>query len=193
VLYEPRLRGSRSEARSVVSASASPFGFRRGDVGELVEVPAEQEAIREIVALRAQRKPLRAIAEAVAAKGHRLSGGRAPGCGLGTQRLRRHAQADRNDNAAAPRRMAVHEALALGLRYPQDDVAVALLQSAQRPELVHNGRRHPNEIVAVLRALRLDADSSPGQRPRDRRIGGGRDGDADHAVKRGVGPVTRDQ
>jgi len=33
----------------------------------------EQEAIREIVALRAQGKPLRAIAEAIAAKGHRLS------------------------------------------------------------------------------------------------------------------------
>ena len=31
-----------------------PFGFRRGDGGELVEVPAKQEAIREMVELRAQ-------------------------------------------------------------------------------------------------------------------------------------------
>jgi putative DNA-invertase from lambdoid prophage Rac len=41
-----------------------PFGFRRGDGGELVPHEAEQEAIREIVALRAQGKALRAIAEA---------------------------------------------------------------------------------------------------------------------------------
>ena len=50
-----------------------PFGFRRRDGGELVEVPAEQEAIREIVAMRAQEKALRSIAGAVAAKGHKLS------------------------------------------------------------------------------------------------------------------------
>jgi hypothetical protein len=41
-----------------------PFGFRRGDHGELVSHEAEQEAIREIVALRAQGEPLRAIAQA---------------------------------------------------------------------------------------------------------------------------------
>jgi DNA invertase Pin-like site-specific DNA recombinase len=52
-----------------------PFGFRRGgpDGGELVPYEAEQEAIREIVSLRAQGKALRAIAQAVAAKGHKLS------------------------------------------------------------------------------------------------------------------------
>jgi putative DNA-invertase from lambdoid prophage Rac len=50
-----------------------PFGFRRGESGELVPYEAEQEAIREIVSLRAQGKALRAIAEAVAAKGHKLS------------------------------------------------------------------------------------------------------------------------
>jgi putative DNA-invertase from lambdoid prophage Rac len=50
-----------------------PFGFRRGDAGELVEIVAEQEAIREMVALRAQGKALRAIAEAIQANGHRLS------------------------------------------------------------------------------------------------------------------------
>jgi len=41
--------------------------------GELVPHEAEQGAIREIVALRAQGKPLRAIAEALVAKGHKLS------------------------------------------------------------------------------------------------------------------------
>ena len=41
----------------------------------LVLVPheAEQEAIREMIALRAQGRPLRAIAAAVAAKGYRIS------------------------------------------------------------------------------------------------------------------------
>jgi putative DNA-invertase from lambdoid prophage Rac len=41
-----------------------PFGFRRGDDGELVPHAAEQQAIREIRRLRAQGRPLRAIAEA---------------------------------------------------------------------------------------------------------------------------------
>jgi len=41
-----------------------PCGFRRGDDGELVSHEAEEEAIREIVALRAQGEPLRAIAQA---------------------------------------------------------------------------------------------------------------------------------
>jgi len=54
-----------------------PFGFRRGDDGELVEVPAEQEAIREMVAHRAQGKALRAIAEAMQATGS--GGGRSEG------------------------------------------------------------------------------------------------------------------
>jgi hypothetical protein len=42
-----------------------PSGFRRGDDGELVPHEAEQEAIREMVALGAQGKALRAIAEAM--------------------------------------------------------------------------------------------------------------------------------
>jgi hypothetical protein len=50
-----------------------PFGFQLGDDGELVPHEAEQEAIREMIALRAQRKALRAIAEAMQAKGHRIS------------------------------------------------------------------------------------------------------------------------
>jgi putative DNA-invertase from lambdoid prophage Rac len=50
-----------------------PFGFERGDDGSLVRVEAQQEAIREIAALRAQGWSLRAIAAAVRAKGHSIS------------------------------------------------------------------------------------------------------------------------
>jgi hypothetical protein len=39
------------------------FGFRRRDAGELVPQDPEQEAIIEIVALLAQGRPLRAIAD----------------------------------------------------------------------------------------------------------------------------------
>jgi putative DNA-invertase from lambdoid prophage Rac len=62
------------KARGRYLGGKVPFGFRRGDDGgELVPYEAEQEAIREIVSLRAQGKALRAIAQAVAAKGHKLS------------------------------------------------------------------------------------------------------------------------
>jgi putative DNA-invertase from lambdoid prophage Rac len=61
------------KARGRYLGGKVPFGFRRGNDGELVPHEAEQEVIREIVALRAQGKPLRAIAEAVVAKGHKLS------------------------------------------------------------------------------------------------------------------------
>jgi putative DNA-invertase from lambdoid prophage Rac len=61
------------KARGRYLGGKVPFGFRRGETGELVLHEAEQEAIREIVTLRAQGEPLRAIAEAVAVKGHRLS------------------------------------------------------------------------------------------------------------------------
>ena len=46
-----------------------PFGFRRGDEGELIPHEAEQEAIREMVALRAQGKALRTIADTARAEG----------------------------------------------------------------------------------------------------------------------------
>ena len=46
-----------------------PFGFRRGESGELVPHKAEQEAIREMAALRAEGKALRVIAAAA----HRIS------------------------------------------------------------------------------------------------------------------------
>src|SRR5271165_6769258 len=61
------------KARGRYLGGKIPFGFRRGETGELVEVPAEQEAIREMVALRVQGKGLRAIAEVMQAKGHRIS------------------------------------------------------------------------------------------------------------------------
>ena len=61
------------KARGRYLGGKVPFGFRRGETGELVEVPAEQEAIREMAALRAQGKALRAIAEEMQAKGFRIS------------------------------------------------------------------------------------------------------------------------
>src|SRR6202042_3386539 len=60
-------------ARGRYLGGKMPFGFRRGESGELVPHEGEQEAVREMVALRSQGKALRAIAEAVAAKGHKLS------------------------------------------------------------------------------------------------------------------------
>jgi putative DNA-invertase from lambdoid prophage Rac len=61
------------KARGRYLGGKIPFGFRRGDAGELVPHEAEQAAIREMVALRAQGRPLRAIADAARTKGHRIS------------------------------------------------------------------------------------------------------------------------
>ena len=61
------------KARGRYLGGKVPFGFRRGESGELVPHEAEQEAIREMVALRGQGKALRAIAEAMQARGHRIS------------------------------------------------------------------------------------------------------------------------
>jgi putative DNA-invertase from lambdoid prophage Rac len=54
---------------------AVPFGYRRGGEGNEFLVPhdAEQKAIREIRRLKAQGKPLRAIADAMRAKGIAIS------------------------------------------------------------------------------------------------------------------------
>jgi putative DNA-invertase from lambdoid prophage Rac len=57
------------KARGRYLGGRVPFGFRRGDDGELVLHEAEQEAIREIALLRTQGMPLRAIATALHAKG----------------------------------------------------------------------------------------------------------------------------
>jgi putative DNA-invertase from lambdoid prophage Rac len=61
------------KARGRYLGGKVPFGFRLGDEGGLVPYEPEQEAVREIVTLRAQGKPLRAIAAAVQARGHRIS------------------------------------------------------------------------------------------------------------------------
>ena len=50
-----------------------PFGFRRGESGDLVQDEAEQEAVREMIALRAQGKALRPIADAMRGRGHQIS------------------------------------------------------------------------------------------------------------------------
>jgi DNA invertase Pin-like site-specific DNA recombinase len=50
-----------------------PFGYRIGEGGEVVPHDGQQEAVRQMVALRAQGKSLRAIAEAVTAQGVRIS------------------------------------------------------------------------------------------------------------------------
>jgi putative DNA-invertase from lambdoid prophage Rac len=61
------------KARGRYLGGRVPFGYRCGESGELFPNEAEQEVIREIVSLRAQGKALRAIAQAVAAKGYKLS------------------------------------------------------------------------------------------------------------------------
>jgi putative DNA-invertase from lambdoid prophage Rac len=61
------------KARGRYLGGKVPFGFRRGEAGELVPVDAEQKAIREMVALRAKGRPLRAIAATLRAKGHSVS------------------------------------------------------------------------------------------------------------------------
>jgi putative DNA-invertase from lambdoid prophage Rac len=61
------------KARGRYLGGTVPFGFRRGADGELVPHQVEQEAIREMVALRAQGRALRAIAAALGEKGVRIS------------------------------------------------------------------------------------------------------------------------
>jgi putative DNA-invertase from lambdoid prophage Rac len=61
------------KARGRYLGGSVPFGFRRGESGELVRHEGEQEAIRDMAAWRAEGRPLRAIAEAVRAKGHKIS------------------------------------------------------------------------------------------------------------------------
>src|SRR6516225_7228407 len=61
------------KARGRYLGGSVPFGFRLGAEGELVPDAAEQAAIKRMVALRAQGKVLRAIAEAMQAKGFKIS------------------------------------------------------------------------------------------------------------------------
>jgi hypothetical protein len=56
------------KARGRYLGGKLPFGYRRGESGELVPHEGEQEAIREIISLRAQGKALRTIADAMTAE-----------------------------------------------------------------------------------------------------------------------------
>jgi hypothetical protein len=49
------------KARGRYLGGIMPFGYRRGENGELVAHEVEQDAIREMAALKAQGRPLRAI------------------------------------------------------------------------------------------------------------------------------------
>ena len=61
------------KARGLFLGGKPPFGFRVGEGGVLVPDDAEQAAIRQIIALRAQGKALRAIRDALRAKGLSIS------------------------------------------------------------------------------------------------------------------------
>ena len=61
------------KARGRYLGGIVPFGYRRSEHGQLATHKAEQAAILEMIALRAQGKALRAIAEAMQAKGFKIS------------------------------------------------------------------------------------------------------------------------
>lgn len=61
------------KARGRYLGGKVPFGWRRGETGELVAHDGEQAAIREMRAMRAEGKALRAIAAAMQANGHKIS------------------------------------------------------------------------------------------------------------------------
>ena len=61
------------KARGRYLGGIVPFGYRRGEGGELVEHEDEQKAIREMAKLRAKGNALRAISEAMKAKGFKIS------------------------------------------------------------------------------------------------------------------------
>jgi putative DNA-invertase from lambdoid prophage Rac len=61
------------KARGRFLGGSVQFGYRLGDSGALVPHEAEQEAIREMVSLKAQGRSLRAIAGEMQAKGFQIS------------------------------------------------------------------------------------------------------------------------
>ena len=61
------------KARGRFLGGTVPFGFTRGEGDELVPHDDQQKAIREMMRLRAQGMALRPIAEAMRAKGHKIS------------------------------------------------------------------------------------------------------------------------
>ena len=74
-LIKERVSQSKADqkARGRYLGGTVPFGYRRGENGELVPHEGEQQAIRDMAALRTAGQPLRAIAEAMGAKGFRIS------------------------------------------------------------------------------------------------------------------------
>jgi putative DNA-invertase from lambdoid prophage Rac len=68
-----RQRKHDDKANGRYTGGKAPFGFRRGDDGKLMKNKGEQEAIREIIAMKARGKSLRSIVVALAAQGHELS------------------------------------------------------------------------------------------------------------------------
>jgi len=73
--HRRRVRNGMAYAKNLgrYTGGTAPFGFRRGDDGQLVRHEGEQDAIEEIIAMRATRTPLRNIAAAMVAKGHKIS------------------------------------------------------------------------------------------------------------------------
>jgi putative DNA-invertase from lambdoid prophage Rac len=61
------------KARGRFLGGSVQFGYRLGEDGRLMPHEDEQKAIREMVALKAQGRSLRAIAAEMQAKGHKLS------------------------------------------------------------------------------------------------------------------------
>jgi len=61
------------KARGRFLGGSVPFGFTLGEDGDLVPHEAQQDAVREMIALKAQGRSLRAIAAEMQAKGHQIS------------------------------------------------------------------------------------------------------------------------
>jgi putative DNA-invertase from lambdoid prophage Rac len=61
------------KARGRYLGGIKPFGYAVDDDGDLVPDEDQQQAVREMIALKAAGKSLRAIAAAMQSKGHRLS------------------------------------------------------------------------------------------------------------------------
>jgi putative DNA-invertase from lambdoid prophage Rac len=61
------------KARGRYLGGSIPFGYRLGDDGGLVPHEPEQEAIREMTALKAQGRSLRAVAAEMQARGSQIS------------------------------------------------------------------------------------------------------------------------
>jgi putative DNA-invertase from lambdoid prophage Rac len=61
------------KARGRFLGGSVQFDYRLGDGGKLVSHEAEQEAIRDMIALKAQGRSLRAIAAELRAKGHQIN------------------------------------------------------------------------------------------------------------------------